>query len=269
MAPRLEFENGRSIYDNNPMPDPTYRKAEQALDKGKPAEALALCEKVSANSPDALNAAALAVECLAELGRWEDADARAAAVLKEDPEWATGHLIRGLAAIERRKWKDAVEHLESALDHDKTLAEAAVLRATIADFKGDTKAADQWMAAAKKADKSIQGPTRMSAEDLDALLLEVIEDFPKQTMATLDESRFRIVPMPTEADLKTGTALSATSRVEDLDPEGDPPTVSVTFYQRNLEREAGELDDIADAMEADVEAALGALAQAVKKSEGK
>lgn len=249
------------------MPDPTYRKAELALDKGKPAEALALCEKVPANSPDALNAAALAAECLAELGRWDEADARATAILKEDEAWAMGHLIRGLAAVERRKWSPAAAHLETAFKTDNTLAEAAVLRATLADFKGDAKAADLWMAAARKADKSIQGPTRMSAEDLDALLLEVIDDFPKQTTATLDESRFRIVPMPTDADLKAGTALSATSRVEDLDPEGDPPTLGLTFYQRNLEREAGSIDDIADAMEADVEAALAALAEAVKRVE--
>jgi tetratricopeptide (TPR) repeat protein len=250
------------------MPDKFYLQAEKALDAGKPKEALALAEKVAGDSPDALEARALAVECLAELGRWADANARAAEVLREDPQWAVGHLVAGLAAIELGKVKEAAKSLERAVTLDGTLAEAALALAAICDFEGRFKDADRWTAAARKADPETPAPLRVSAEELDDVLLAAVEDVDDQTGATLDESRFRVVDMPSAEDLRNGTALTALYRIEELDPEGDPPSMAVVLFQRNLEREAGDRAGLEEAVNTAIVEALDILAAAAEKLDG-
>lgn len=250
------------------MPDKRYLQAEKALDAGKPKEALALAEQVPGDSPDALEARALAVECLAELGRWDDAKERAAAVLREDPEWAVGYLVTGLAAIEQARPLDAVKPLERAVALDASLSEASAALAAVYDFLGKYAEADRALAAARKADPEIPAPARVSAMELDDVLLAAVEDADEQTGATLDESRFRVLPMPSSGDLKNGTPLTASYRIEELDPEGDPPSMAVVLYQRNLEREAGDRPGLEAAVNEAIVEALEVLAAAAEQIDG-
>lgn len=250
------------------MPDNLLAQAEEALDAGKAKEALALAEKVPSDAPDAIDAKALAVECLAELGRWLEAGARAAAVLREDPAWPTGHLIAGLAAIETGRIAEATPHLLEALKLDESLTEAAEGLAVTSDFEGRYHDADRWMGVARQSDAGEPVPFHVDAQALDDLLLEAVEDMPEHAIETLDESRFRVLPMPTAADLKAGTPLTATYRIEELDPEGDPPSMALVLYQRNLEREAGDRKGLEDAVADAIIEALEVLAAAAAKIDG-
>jgi tetratricopeptide (TPR) repeat protein len=241
--------------------DSNYRRAEKAFADGDVEEALQFCEKVEPKSADRLDAEALAVECLAELGRWEEADERAAMILKEDDEWPTGHLVRGLAAIENANSKEAEKHLKRAFALDATLGEAAIMLAALCDFRGAYDDADRWLKKAHKAEPDIEGPTRLTPADLDEILVAVVEDYPTQTARTLEESRFRVRPMPSAAELKRGVSLTQMALIEEIDPEGDPPTFAMTLFQRNLEREAADEEAVAEAIEAEIENALTVLAK--------
>lgn len=241
-----------------------YAQAEKELLAGDPEKALAFCAEVPAGHKDALDAAALAAECLAELGRWEEADARAATILREDPQWAVGHLIRGLAAIEDGDYVSAAKKLLRAWDEDDELFEAAVALAALADFEAHYEEADEWLRKAHDADDEQAGPFHVDAASLDELLLEVIDEYEGESEAVLEESRFRILPMPSKADLKRGASLTGAFRIDELDPEGDPPSFGLTIYQRNLERGLRSKTGLKTALDEAVTTALSAVSEAAK-----
>jgi tetratricopeptide (TPR) repeat protein len=243
--------------------DALYKKAEKALEGGNPEEALAICQKITND----VDAAALAVECLAELGRWPEAEKAAARVLGEDPQWATGYLVQGFAAIERADRKAAKALLEKAWKEDATLVDAPLTLSTLADLEGDFKQGDHWLELARKEDGEIPAPFHLNAVAFDELLLEAVDQFPKNSSDTLDESHFRVVPMPSAQDIANGTGIGDGWRIEDLDPAGDPPTFSLTFFQRNLERGAAAPQDISSQIEEAITEALSDLAELAQKME--
>ncbi len=244
--------------------DELYKKAEQALENGYPEMALEICAKI----PDNVDAKALAVEILAELGRWPEAEKAAAEVLAEDPEWATGYLVLGFAAIERVDLKAAQLLLERAFKEDQNLVDAPLTLAAMADFAGDFTGGDQWVEKARKADPSIPAPIHLNAVAFDELLLQVVDQFEEQSSETLDESHFRVLPMPSPSDIANGTGIGDSWRIEDLDPEGDPPSFSLTLFQRNLERAASSPADIASLIDEALTEALSELSVLAEKIDG-
>jgi tetratricopeptide (TPR) repeat protein len=244
----------------------TYVRAAAAYEQGDLATALELSETVPADAPDALDAAALAAECLAELGEWETASLKATEILALDPEWPTGYFIHGLAASRKGDLKTAARAFERAWEMDATLADAAFLRSAVADMEGHGAEADQWLAKAHAADSDYAAPRHIPTADVDTLLLHVVDEYDDQTLDTLDESRFRIVDMPDRSELREGVFIEAWGNLTEFDPSGDPPTLSLTFYQRNLERGAKDDAEIRERIRETLAEALGLLAESVEEN---
>jgi tetratricopeptide (TPR) repeat protein len=207
----------------------------------------------------------LTAECLVELGRWEEADAKAAEVLHTDPEWTTGRFIRALAAMQQGRLDDAREGFAAAYKADKTLAEAAHFLSVLADFEDDRESASRW---ADKADyPEPSGKLPATVAEFDDLLLEVVADYDDTTADTLDESRFRVVPMPSAAEMRDGdTTVDSWSRLDELDPEGDPPTFGLTLYFRNIVRGAVSTEEVKERLSQLVDDALLVLSEAARES---
>lgn len=241
-----------------------YKKAEKALENGYPEMALEICAKL----PDDVDAKALAVEILAELGRWPEAEKAAAIVLEEDPQWATGYLVLGFAAIERVDLKAAQLLLERAWKEDQNLVDAPLTLAAMADFAGDFAGGDKWVEKARKADSTVPPPLHLNAVSFDELLLQVVDQFGEKSSDTLDESHFRVLPMPSPSDVAQGTGIGDAWRIEDLDPEGDPPTFSLTLYQRNMERGASSPTDVASLLDEALTEAMSQLSELAEKADG-
>lgn len=241
-----------------------YSKAEKAYAAGKPEEALALCKKVGRGDPDYLNSRALAAECLAELDRWPEACRMAQEALQEDPAWATGYLICGLAFLRQVDLERAEDQLRQAWDADHQLGEAALLLAVLADFRGERDEADRWQERAAGADPDVPFPFHFSESEFDEVLVEAMQDFDGLAARSLEESRFQIVPMPSREDLATGTPVDALYRIVTLDPESDPPTFHLMIFQRNIERSAASDQDVFDRLGQILTAVLGELAQRAK-----
>ena len=242
-----------------------YAQAAEALEAGKPQQALALCEQVPAGNADAVNARALEAECLAELGRWSEADETAANVLAEDDQWATGYLIRGLAAAERHDIKKAEGFLKQAWKFDNELDDAAYTLSVLADFEGKFAEGDQWLIRAAESGGIKRAPVHLSAAAFDNLLIESVDTFPGQSAQSLDESRFRVLAMPLPRQLKKGAALGDSYYIDELDPEGDPPVFRLTFFQRNLERDCENPADVRKGIDEAIQAALSELTAGIPK----
>ncbi len=115
-----------------------YRNAGQKFSvylKGRPADTLAK---------------AYAMDCCLKMGQWDQADALAQEILKEDAENIPALLMRGEAALARRQY-DAAEGYFSKVA-GSTIDQPGSLRglAFVALGKGDIKKAEEWTAKAFK-----------------------------------------------------------------------------------------------------------------------
>ncbi len=246
-----------------------YRDAETAFAEGRYDDALEACRSIPENAEEWLDAQALTAECQVELADWAQADRTAAMVLEKDALWGTGYLIRGLAALERNQVDEAERLLARGWEIDDTIAEIAWLQSVIADFHGRFEEGDDWQTRAHTLDRDFAAPFHTDAATVDSMLLAVVDDYDDATLDTLDESRFRVAPMPSPADLREDVTLESAYRLESVDAEGDPPSISLTLYQRNLERGAKHKGELKRRIADVLDEALSVLAEAVEEAEGR
>lgn len=243
-----------------------YHRAETAFAEGDIERALGLAEQVPPDAEEATDAAALRAECHAELGNWDKADQIADEVLREDPEWATGYLVRGLSAVASGEIAQGKTFFQQGWKADDTLGEIAFMLSIIADFEGDFVAADNWLLKAHGADHDFPKPLHIETAVLDEFLLLVVDNYDGKTLDSLEESRFRIAPMPDAKDLQEGVSLDAGYKLESLDPENDPPAFALTFFQRNLERGVRHKGELKKRLGQVLDEVLGELVEAVEKT---
>ena len=232
--------------------DEPLEAAHTALEVGQPEEALLCVQALPADDPERR-----LVECLAHLDLGRPADARtafedAALLLDADDPWrlwAEGELLLA-------EWRVTAARtvFETLATLERNLAVLDRL-ALCADLEGDHRAADELLAEAARLDpEGCPLPTRLSADEFQAVVQEATGALPPAYRAQLRRARVITEPMPfaelvlpedpgaTPPDL---LGLFVGPTIHDLAEDASatlPPTVYL--FQRNLERRARDREEL-------------------------
>jgi len=226
--------------------DPAERALDdalQALDEGRPADALELLEALPEASGERWTTA---VHALLDLGDTEAAaralEAARGTLGRDHPDvrWGEGRLC--LARWDVRGAREAFGRLDREAEGAPLLENLALL----ADLEGDLKSADRLYRRAAELDpERSPSPPRLTPEGFEAVVAEAARELPPEFRRALDDLAVVIDPMPTAEivgapgsghppdilGLFVGAPLGLRAS---SDPSELPPTIY--FFQRNLER---------------------------------
>ncbi len=221
-----------------------------ALQRAEEARRLALAHRAE------VSVEMLAVSHAHLVGLLIDADAPDRALALGDeiadllPDNEEVWLGRGMALLSLLRLDEARRELERCAPDGPVAPEALWHRAVLAEFRGEMEEADRLFAEAHRlAPEAVALPVRLSADEVERLLGEVIEALPEEIRAALDAVAIQIDPLPDPAALReqdppfspfilglhTGTAWGEKSVFDaphDLD--------RILIFQRNIERIAGD-----------------------------
>jgi DNA-binding winged helix-turn-helix (wHTH) protein/Tfp pilus assembly protein PilF len=148
--------------ENEPLP-PTrfagwdsYERGLYLLNAGRPSAALSLLAEAQVQSPDEAAVLAALSRAHIALGRIGAAREQAQAALGADPLSADAHeAMAHVLALADWNWRDARQHLDTALDLDPQHVPAMAGRAALNAMSGDLDAARDQMAQARQAAPSV------------------------------------------------------------------------------------------------------------------
>lgn len=230
---------------------------EQALDHldDDPAQARALAERAARLLPDAESYYVLGLACGAE-GDSDGAIAAHARALEDDPEHEDARAALGLELFDLLRFDEAGEQASIVLHKNATHPTARHLRGCLRERRGDEDgAARDFMAASLSDPDGYPLPVRLSDEDVEQLVGEVIASLHPSLRRYLDDVPVILEEVPPEDVLR------------ELEPPGRPtellgcfsgPTLAernsptpwttlpstISLYRRNLERLAQDHDDL-------------------------
>jgi predicted Zn-dependent protease with MMP-like domain len=230
----------------------TLDLAEQALDEGDAAHALALCEQILALDANNVDATFLSAECVRSLGALDEAELRYRKVLRLEPTHAAGWCGLASTLFDQLKFDEARNAITRAIRADSLLPDAYHWRGLLRERRGDEDGAQRDFHRAHRLDpEGFPRPVTLDDATVEAVVSEaiatlhpsireyltevaiVLEDVPDE-----DVCRAFDPPMPPAEILGFFSGSSLAERSSGNAWSSVPPTI--VLFRRNLERVASD-----------------------------
>jgi predicted Zn-dependent protease with MMP-like domain len=244
-------------------PDRLLEQAREAWDSEEMEEAASLAGKAEraagrAGKVEARGEAlALRAAALNELGRSEEALAAADALLAAEPGAADAMAERGFALWELLRLDEARAQLEEALRIEPEEAWAHHTLGLITERRGDAAEAERRFRRARKlAPEDFPAPVHLSHREFDAAVEAALEEIPPRVRDYLANVAIAVEGLPSDDDLRGGDPPLSPAilgifrgapygQKGSMDPWSHFPS-SIVLYQKNLERFAGDREDLVE-----------------------
>jgi predicted Zn-dependent protease with MMP-like domain len=235
--------------------DEAYEEIEavyDALDRGDPAGALELVRRSSDGDPVIRYLEGVA---LLELGRAAEAAGPLGTAVELDPDDAEFRVGLARSLYHTCRFEEARAQVVAALELDEKLPEAHEIFGLVLEMEGRLDEADRHLARAAELDPGgFPAPRRIDRAEFDRLVRQAAERLPEDFRRHLQAVLVTVEPVPSR-DLLTadrppldpallglfvGVALpeqSPSSRGGELPPR-------IYLFQRSLERESVDMDDL-------------------------
>ena len=228
----------------------TLDLAEQALDDGDAAQALALCEQVLAHDANNVDACYLSAECVRDLGALDEAEERYRRVVRAEPEHAAGWCGLAGALFDQLKFEESRNAVARAIRADSLLPENYHWRGLLRERRGDQHGAVRDFHRAHLLDPEAF-PRAVTLDDatVEAVVDEAITTLHPSVQAYLTEVAIVLEevpdeevcrsfdpPMPPAEILGFFSGSSLAERSSGQAWSSLPPTI--VLFRRNLERVA-------------------------------